>query len=416
MVNKSVLAQRVLYGVARACDFEALGKDEVLAIKRDSGVVHHRFIELPSAKKDAGAESDDEASRTFEDFSSTEHVDGMGDVLKVNGWDLTRLKVGAVPLLWGHDASPVPMGRVLKAKRDKCPDGVRALLTTSVVYEPDLFGDSEWGKHVASILKLMQRGDMPGRSVGFIPKSARWPDKDEREALGMGEWGVVYDEMELYENSVTPIPCNPYANEKKSLDRVEAALREMVEAKSITAEFANWFKAQLALDEDAFIAQHTTRTIVPITKDLPWLKGGERAAAPAARSGSPSESALRALVREEVAAVLQPHVTEQRAATVRIEGQLTALAAKQTPRQNDADRGETEGREGQAPPAERSTGTSREADPNAANGALIALLEGCLRDLKTSREGPDDGRSRQRAVRGAQEEPARRTAEAVATA
>lgn len=415
MVNKSVLAQRVLYGVARACDFEALGKDEVLAIKRDSGAVHHRFIELPPASKDTKSEEDE---RTFEDYASTEHVDGMTDVIKVNGWDLLRLKVGSVPLFWGHDCSPVPMGRVNRAKREKYTDGVRALVTTSTVYEADLYGDSEWGKHVASIVTLMQRGDMPGRSVGFIPKSVRWPEKEEREELGMGPWGVIYEEQELYELSVTPIPCNPYANEKKSLDRVEAALREMVGAKTITAEFADWFRKALSRGEDEFIEKLGTRTIVPIAKELPWLKGGDGVKAPARAAATPSESALRALVREEVAAVSQANFAELRAATVRIEGQLAAItAAKTTPRQNDENRGETDGRDGQRPPTERSTGTSREADPHDASGALIALLEGCVRDLKTSREGPEShGRSRPSLDRHAQEGAADRAPGALAEA
>lgn len=413
MVKKSILAQRVLYGVARECDLEALGKDEVLAIKRDKSVVHHRFLELPFVTEEKAAGADDEEKREFIDYASTEHVDGMGDVIKVAGWDTLRLKVGSVPLFWGHDSSPVPMGRVQRAKRDKYTDGVRALVTTSNVYEEELYGDSEWGKHVASIVALMQRGDMPGRSVGFIPKDIRWPEQEEREELGMGKWGVIFEAQELYELSVTPIPCNPYANEKKSLDRIEAALREMVGAKTITADFAEWFKKALARGEEEFIEKLGARTIVPLSKELPWLKGGDALAGAPARGASPSESALRALVREEMAAVSQSAIAPVQASMVRLEQRIAELGSSvpKPKSHTDENRGETESREAPCPPTERSTGTSRAADPIAFQRAV---LEVAVRDLTTT-QGPDHGPAT-RSARAAEGQPAQGAAGALAEA
>lgn len=418
MVNKSVLAQRVLNGVARHADFEALGKDEVLRIKSDNSTIHRRFVEREA--KDLG-------EREFEHYASTEHVDGMGDIIKVNGWDLLRLKTGRVPLFWGHDSSPVPMGRILSGKRGKCPDGVRALILRSLVYEPELYQDSEWGKHVAAIVTLMQRGDMPGCSVGFIPKSARWPEKDEREELGMGQWGVIYEEQELYENSVTPIPCNPYAGETKELDRVKAALVQMVAEKQLPAEEAEWLhKAFSRAEGDLVVA----RTVVPIGAEMPWLKGAkptpvgilttvetsygtDTVSAPVALKldlqAAPvsGESVLRALIREEIEAVSQRAIAPLAASTVRIEQHLAelrsaAVVPTKPDSQTDKNRGVTERREEHCPPPERTTGTSRAADPRAFHRAL---LESAIGTVNASQD-PNRHGSHRSPAQGAGDEPA----------
>lgn len=402
MVNKSQLAQRVLFGVARECDFAALGADEVRAIKSDTGAMHYRYIEREV--KELG-------EREFEHFASTEHVDGMGDVIKVGGWDLLRLKTGRVPLFWGHDSSPVPMGLVNTARRGKAPDGKRALITRSSVYEPELYNDSEWGKHVASIVTLMQRGDMPGCSVGFIPKSIRWPEKEEREELGMGQWGVVYEEQELYELSVTPIPCNPYANEKKELDRVKAAITQMVGEKQISAEEGEWLQRSFARGEDEWLAARRQRTLVPITRELSWVKGAERTpnapAAPDQQAVPTGEGFLRRVVAEEQARVIRAELAPIAARMVAIEEQLAAQRrAVSTPSETQLTRGETEGREEHCPPTERTTGPTREADPI---GFQRALLAGALRDLKTSTQGPDHAaRSGRASVAGSSQEGTRR--------
>src|SRR4051812_3961142 len=98
-------ALKVISGVARKADFEALGLENVKAIKSDGEHPQYRPSSV-AAVKDAS----DTEDRTFTWQGSTEDVDSMGDVILVAGWDLTRVKTGIAPLLLGHDSYPLPAG------------------------------------------------------------------------------------------------------------------------------------------------------------------------------------------------------------------------------------------------------------------------------------------------------------------
>jgi HK97 family phage prohead protease len=295
-------AAKIQCGLARKCDFEKLSLDDIKAIKSDNSITHYRFVER-GARAAAPAEGDD---RTFVHVASSENVDSMGDVIKVAGWDTTRQKTGKIPLQWGHDSYPVPMGLVVGTnKRAKLDDGTKCLEATSRFHEADVYGDSEWGKTVESIRTLVARGDLPGVSVGFVPKSYHWPDQEERDALSMTNYGIVFDEQELLELSVTPIPANSRANLKKSMTQMKEALASMVREGKIDKATADTLLAQLEPSEDLFMlrAQQLGRTIVPISKELPWIRGAPEAPAsnePATKTATELSPELAALITKTI--------------------------------------------------------------------------------------------------------------------
>lgn len=281
---------RIQFGVAREGDFKRLPIEEIKALKSDKSVTHYRFQERAVRKDD-----DDPEERTFVHVASSEHVDTMGDIIRVKGWDTVRLRVGKIPLFWGHDAYPVPMGLVQSAKRSTCDDGVKCLETKSRFHEAEIFGDSEWGKHVESILKLVQRGDMPGVSVGFAPKEYHWPDEDERETLGLKPWAMIFDEHELLELSVTPIPANNRAQQRKSAKGFAEALRSLVADGKLDQATADALAEELDSGEERWIsrARQLGRTIVPLSgADLSWIRGAAKSASkPDEKSEGEQESA-----------------------------------------------------------------------------------------------------------------------------
>ncbi len=141
----------------------------------------------------------DGESRRLQIISSTEDVDRDGDIVRQN-WRLENYRKSPRIQLW-H--GPLTIGRSLSEKVAK-HDGGPALLQ-EVEFLPagvDDVADAQW--------VMYRDGFLNQWSVGFMPlKITRVDDADERAALGLGRWGVVFEESELYETSAVPIPANP---------------------------------------------------------------------------------------------------------------------------------------------------------------------------------------------------------------
>lgn len=367
-MNTNLLRARVRYGIARQADFEALGVDEVRAIKGDKEATQYRFVER--AVKVLG-------ERQFEHDGSTEHQDAMGDIIKVAGWDTMRMRVGGrIPLFLNHSPHPAPMGLVLAAKKDWTNDTpkVRSLVIRSEVYSQDIYGDAECGKVIEAHYRLMELGHLRGGSVGFIPRAWRYPtDEEERTTLGLGKFGMLFEEQELLEFSITTIPANPHANTRKSLDDVKA----LVTAGTLAADLADvWMKA-LAVHPDEWLE----RNVPNITRKsfaLPaWVKGAanegvhEDAAAAPGPCCTDASKAMAAIVREvlrdEVPALVRAELAVLRSKN------SASDAASVNASQDDStiDRG-TDAAEAQVVDAAGTPGTSsRTADPLAFYRALL---------------------------------------------
>jgi len=343
-IIKREATARLRCGLASEKDLEFLGVDTVKSIKGDPDEVQYRFGEHGvRAVKDEEIE-DSAESRTFEHDASTEHVDSMGDIIKVAGWDTKRLRAGGViSLQWAHDYETAPMGKVLSAKRGVAADGTKALVTTSRFHEQSLYADSVWAKHCQTILNLVRSGNLPGVSVGFAPRDYKWPEPEEREALGMGPYGVIFEATELLELSVTPVPANGKANLKKSLTQYQAALAKLVEAKQITQGDMDDLLGELAISQDAWaerMAAAAPRAIIAMRSVPRWMAGAKSSPAPTSIDVEALSDAIARGVTKRLSAcvsqvsreIVEPSEDAITASVERLEAATAALerAAKHT--------------------------------------------------------------------------------------
>jgi len=132
---------------------------------------------------------------------STDAVDREQDKIAVAGWDLKNYKQNPV-VLWGHDASRLPIGRAFDVKVE---DGA---LKASVEFIPQ--DTPEGGMFAESVYRLARGGFIAATSVGFRP--VKW-DYTRDAARGADDWfpGIDFEEQELVELSIVTVPANPEA-------------------------------------------------------------------------------------------------------------------------------------------------------------------------------------------------------------
>lgn len=116
--------------------------------------------------------------------ASTESEDRDGDVIKNSAWDLKNFKKNA-PLLWSHDATSLPVGKVTKISNSNGQLEFKAVFAE----EQDGFA--------AKVARMVRDGFLNAFSVGFIPHSV-----DEKGHI---------DKAELLEISVVNVPANQEA-------------------------------------------------------------------------------------------------------------------------------------------------------------------------------------------------------------
>jgi HK97 family phage prohead protease len=132
---------------------------------------------------------------------STDAVDREQDKIAIAGWDLKNYKQNPV-VLWGHDASRLPIGRAFDVKVE---DGA---LKASVEFIPQ--DTPEGGQFAESVYRLARGGFIAATSVGFRP--VKWSYTRDA-ARGADDWfpGIDFEEQELVELSIVTVPANPEA-------------------------------------------------------------------------------------------------------------------------------------------------------------------------------------------------------------
>ena len=132
---------------------------------------------------------------------STESVDREQDRIALAGWDLANFKRNPV-VLWGHDASRLPIGRALDLRIE---DGG---LKATVEFIPE--DTPEGGLFAESVFRLARQGFIAATSVGFRP--IKWEYTND-QSRGADDWfpGIDFEEQELVELSVVTVPANPEA-------------------------------------------------------------------------------------------------------------------------------------------------------------------------------------------------------------
>lgn len=210
-------------------DFE-IEKEELL-----EGAPAGRLAFLEKAAKDGekryfvrarslGIREPDDAKpddRRLSFVTSNETIDSYGDLIRSGKWDLAHYKSNPL-FLWMHNSRGLPIGRSVKHVIDKA---AKALRQTFDFFGPgvgDLDGDH--AKFADTVFKLYKGWKDPhtkrtvrglsATSVGFLPKpkSIKAPKDDaEREKLGLGPYGVIFEGQWLKETSGVTVPANPDA-------------------------------------------------------------------------------------------------------------------------------------------------------------------------------------------------------------
>lgn len=176
--------------------------------------------------------------RVIERVTTTESADRYGDIVRAKGIDNTNYRKNPV-VLFAHDHGDFPVGKSLKEWIDKNINGWRSW---------DLYFGDEIDTSGRSDLtfRMVDSGAMPGGSIGFIPGDAKADHSpEERNAMGLGRYGVEYLTCEKLEHSACSIPANPEA--------LSNCLKS-IESKRLKAMFAqsdvDKMVAEKMLDED----------------------------------------------------------------------------------------------------------------------------------------------------------------------
>jgi len=231
-MKTSELAAKIHYGLARDADVQGVSRSEILAIKSDPDSMNYRFV--PGFRGKAATATQEVVIHD----ASTEDVDSMGDRISVfgtkggKGWDLRAFRDNPM-LLWSHQSGgpglagqsiAKPLGLVVGIVRGKNAAGdAPALVSKSRFHDRSLFGNDSWGDHAEAVKNLVMAGAMPGSSVGFLIRKVHEPtSEDECSKLGIGPCGLMITEAELRELSIVPIPANPRAITRKSIEAIRS--------------------------------------------------------------------------------------------------------------------------------------------------------------------------------------------------
>lgn len=181
-------------------------------------------------KKKAAQEQTFFKDRFITFLASDETVDSYGDILRVDGCDLSRMKSGAAAFITSHDIRNISgaSGIIVKAWKAKniegSPEG-KAILVT--VYFPTFEEDPD----ADYIFKKFKAGTLKAVSVGLQVFEAYYPeDPNERKKLGLGKYGVEVRKWMPYELSAVTVGANPNALMRRAIEdsELKKVIKEVV--------------------------------------------------------------------------------------------------------------------------------------------------------------------------------------------
>lgn len=137
------------------------------------------MLDFVEQAKATGAESG-----TFKIIISSEDTDRHGDVILIDGWDLSFFEKNPV-VLWAHDYGALPIGMATKVYKEG-----KNLIAEGI------FAPAEANPMGQQVRRLYELGMMNATSIG---------------AIVLEQTGNVISKAELLEFSFVPVPANPYA-------------------------------------------------------------------------------------------------------------------------------------------------------------------------------------------------------------
>lgn len=146
----------------------------------------------------------DKNDRVIEFIASKEIPDYDGDVVKIDGLDISKIKKNK-SFLWSHQQSALPIGKLIKVWKDGNLLKGKAQLTSE---EENVFG--------YSVYKLIAGGYINNISISFMPD---WDEVDHKEDKKTGKITTVFNKSTLLEISAVNIGANQGTSiEVKSLE------------------------------------------------------------------------------------------------------------------------------------------------------------------------------------------------------
>lgn len=172
--------------------------------KEATSVANFSEAECRTLCKKAGVEYQNGYEGRIVQFKYTDGtVDRYGDKILAKGVKLDKYKTNPI-ILGFHDSHTFPIGASLKVWYEKSDDSIKGW----VLFLDDRVDKSGFAD---SMFRMVKAGIVKTGSIGFIPTKFRRPDEEERTKLGIGEYGYLFEEIELLEFSIVPLPANPSA-------------------------------------------------------------------------------------------------------------------------------------------------------------------------------------------------------------
>jgi hypothetical protein len=139
---------------------------------------------------------------------TTDSIDRDFEVIVPKGVDWGQFKKNPV-VTWAHDYRALPMGRSLWVVREQAKkfDGWKA--KTRYTSKPETWmGD--W--FIDAVWHFIKMGDLPGKSIGFIPLAGHAPNSSEvKNRPELAEVRLIIDKSLALEYAVAPVQSNPDA-------------------------------------------------------------------------------------------------------------------------------------------------------------------------------------------------------------
>lgn len=193
------------------------------------------------------AEGEFDKTRIITFVASDETVDSYGDILRVDGCDLTRFKSGSAAFICSHDLSDIDgaCGVIINAKKAKgiegSPDGKAILVSIYFpTEEEDESADKIFKKYKARTLNAVSVGL---KVIEYFDPPA---DSAERKALGLGKWGIEVRKWMPYELSAVTVGANPNALMRRAFAKENEELSAKIEqlTKTVTMLVENLTEKQ----------------------------------------------------------------------------------------------------------------------------------------------------------------------------
>lgn len=142
---------------------------------------------------------------------TSDAVDRDREVMYPKGGNFKQFRKNPV-VTFAHDYGSLPVGRSLWVKRVKPEGGKGAdgwLAKTRYTSKP---GDWPEAWFPDAVWHFVQTGDLPGKSIGFIPMEVRKPNEDEvKNRPELAEVSFVIPKWLALEYAVAPVQSNPEA-------------------------------------------------------------------------------------------------------------------------------------------------------------------------------------------------------------